>query len=295
MINARKNRIKKFIVILTLHCCIGARNNYVSFGAGPSWGSLDYIDSVSSKSDASLKRESIFVIQKARGFTIDFNAKYQIKRYITPYVDVAYTQLNKGFGFSDTFLVRHNKRVESVEYITFDTFIKSTSFIVANQCTIFEHENDNRHLTLDVLLGYSYSKFLIISDWQVDRGISDSLYKGFVAALKCYWNYHVVSFALEDYIYPEHIKTVSTRNSLLGIDAGIARYFLMGNSLLAIISYDLTENLQSSMLLCWSYYRNFGKATIVLAKSDRQDFTNPQLCLSKANQLTLLFCINYYF
>lgn len=288
--------IKKIILILYMYSGVIAQSdNYVSFGAGPTWINLDYRDRATVKNDATLHYESIFVVQKAQGFSIDINSKYQIKSYLTPYIDIYYARLNKGTGFGDAFLIRNHKRVEDLERVFFNTFIQSTAFVIADQIRMIERENDCRHIALDVLLGYSYSKFLLIADWQTDRGISNSIYKGFVGALKCYWDYGVISFALEDYVYPEHIRTVSTRDSLLGNDAGVARYLLIGNSLVGIMSYQLSTALLCSVLVSWSYYKNVGEANIILTQQEQETLTEPKLCLSKANQYSLLFSVGSSF
>jgi len=272
-----------------------ALESYVSVGAGPTWIDLQFIEVDSVIDDPTLNRTSIYKINTASGYTVDINAKYHCNPYINPYLDVCYSHLTKGNGFIDVFLEHENQRKTTLDTECFKPIIKSVSFIIANITRLIESTFCKKPYNADLLVGYSYSKFLLISQ-TVDSGISNSIYQGFVAGLQLTYFYtSTITLIVEDYVYPERIDTTSTRQSLLGKDAGFSSYILMGNLLIGLITYAPTESWSFSLCGSWAYYKNVGKATILLSKEESTAFKEPMLCVSSGNQYTLLLYINYNF
>lgn len=271
-------------------------DRYVSVGAGWTQGNLRYITENTLTSNPSINKKSVYVINSARGPLVDGTIKYEIHPYLAPYIDVAYSKIKKGYGTFDIFLTENNERQETIDYQSFKPSIQIKSFTVANEAMLVRQSTHKGDVALAILLGYSYARIEINSNFNTDALLSNSVYAGFVGAMKLSWTTpQQLNFSLQDYLFPERITTTSTIVSNPLLHTATASYILIQNSLIGSLSGPLYNNLSWSVLFSWAHFWNVGNACIKLSKFDEELFNNPRLCVSSGDQYSLLVYLNYTF
>lgn len=270
-------------------------SDYLSFGVGPSWLNLNFVQEDSYINEPNSKRKSIYRLDTTSGYCIDSILSHSFNKWLNLYIEGTYCQLKNGSGFIDVFKVVNGKRVEDLGHYDFSPFFKIKSVVLADQINIYKSFYSNAYLNTDIVLGYNYLKFYAESDWGDDKGISDSTYKGFVGALKFDLYKGNWLFSLYDFIFPDRFDTFSTQDSFFANDSAFSSYILMNNNLCSGITYTFNKKWSATVYFNWSYFWNVGNACIELLDAEKDDYKNPRLCLSNGNQYTLLFYVNYNF
>jgi hypothetical protein len=283
------------ILFLNLHGLEARKESFFKFGIGPSWFNLNSLETAEYKNITDQIRETEFKINRASGIEIELITKLRINTYLNPYILFIFDEYKRGNGFLKATNKVNNREINTVEFQNFTPNIRATTWTITNQFNLFEKKINKHKLRLELLAGYNKIKTSIIADWQEDSSITITNWHGFFGGLKFFYNItKKTAFSIYDYIYPERLDTISTRDSILGADAGTETFKFFGNAILFNLIHS-NDNFIIELSFEWLYAKNIGKATINLLDAELDAFENPKLCFLKQNQYNLLALVGFRF
>src|SRR3990167_424746 len=296
--NILNNRLKLFTIFLSISVLFLEgqslfNNNLFFVGLGPAWSNFDSLVSYDYKNvNTTTKLDSQYKINIAKGYQLSTFLVLYVNDYCIPYFHYIHSSLNNGNGILQSYNVQNGKFIDLVECHDFTPKIKSDYFAVGDYIKIHERKLFDRLLTLYFFAGYNIEKTKSRADWTDDFSISCSTWYG--AALGVSADYNLsqnITLWLGEYIYPDRINIVSTRNSLLGENAGFESFIYFSNYLTTSLIYNLQHNQNASLGITFGYFlsRNISQANIVLSETDSNTFTNPKLHFEKSNYFVFLF------
>src|SRR3990167_1465330 len=272
------------------------KHNYVSFSVGPGLETENSLEHATVLADTTLIRNTHFRIKHATGPTLSLDAYFHFNRYIAPYVDFGYASLRTGFGYLNVFDSRNGEKVSTIEFHTFNPEIISKSLLVANKIFLKVTEFFGKELMITLDLGYALKKQTIKADLSGDTSTSTTTWKGFAGGLLFYYDINSkLELTLFDYVFPDRITIISTRDSFEGDDSGTETFIFFRNSIITEFRYQLKEHIKLYVAGEWSYAKNVGKSSIILTRQDNQILKDPKLCYFTSNSLALQFGILYSF
>lgn len=297
-------QIKKFFLLLLL-CFIFLSAKYdehnfsqlfskniVIASVGPVWANFNSLESAQYKNDSSLLINSDYKINVVRGVEFSTFSAISINKYFCPAVIYSHRDLNGGSGSINVYNSRNFKFVNTVECHDFIPHGKSNYFALGNYSLICEKEFIEKPLKAYFFVGYNIEKSNAIADWDTDSSLSCSTWYGAVLGIVAtYFLSKDFIFLLSDYIYPDRIKTYSTRNSLLGEESGYQTFMFFSNYLSATIIYNLqkAEDIGLGLSLAYGYSKNVGTTCTSLSIQDSKLYQNPKLSFAKSNFFSMLF------
>lgn len=300
-----KEKILFLLTLLILVFHIKSEKHFIKVSGGPTWLSLNSLEKadyilgpleLGDNLDSIITRNTDFKIKRASGFQIDLDGQLYLKKYLNPFANFTYSEYSHGEGFLNIFNNLNGNFLSLVEYQEFQPFITARVWHISNIFKLYTKRFDERKIRIELLLGYNSEKATILAKWQEDTGITYTCWRGFQGGLRLIYNINKKNrIGVYDYIYPDKLNVTSTKDSLLGTDAGSEKFLLLGNTLIFKFTREILNCLEFETSFEWFYATNKGKAKIKLTDAESADLTNPRLCFLHQNIFNLLFGFNFLF